>query len=264
MGWDGEAPRLFSIPIRAHGVRNQYGLSRAIPEDVKRQVRQTCGYGCVICGAAIVEYEHVRPEFAKAKAHDPQGIALLCPTCHAKKTRNFLSVRRVLEASEKPAAKTSGFAFSELEDHNSHPYVVLGGMTLKNCPTPVQVRGIPLIRVEDSEVARGPYQLSASFFDDKGVPSLFIRRNEWQVGANSWDVEAVGGRITVRTGPGEIALQLLLDSGKGVVVERIRMHCGGYFFEANHGQLDVVSPGGARSSFTGCLADNCNVGLSLN
>lgn len=218
----------------------------------------------MICGAAIVEYEHVRPNFAKAKAHDAQGIALLCPTCHAKKTRNFLSARRVLEAMNKPAAKASSFAFSELEDRGSHPYVVFGGMTLENCPTPVAVRGMPLIRVKDAEVARGPYQLSTSFFDDKGILSLFIRRNEWQVAANSWDVEAVGGKITVRTAPGEIALQLLLDPGQGVVVERLNMHCSGYLFEATHGQLDVISPGGSRMSFTGCLVDNFNVGLALD
>lgn len=245
-------------------MRNHFGLSRSIPEEVKRQVRQRCGYGCVLCGTAIVEYEHVRPEFAKAKAHESRGIALLCPTCHAKKTRNFLSVRRVLEAMEKPAAKENGFAFSELEEHTTHPYVILGGMVLKNCPTPVQVKGIPLIRIEDAEAAQGPYQLSASFFDEKGLPSLFIRRNEWQVAANVWDVEAVGGKITVRTAPGEIALQLLLDPGQGVVVARIRMHCGGYFFEANSGKLEVVSPGGGRTSFTGCLGDNCGVGLALN
>lgn len=211
-----------------------------------------------------MEYEHVRPEFAKSKAHDPQGIALLCPMCHAKKTRNFLSSRRVLEAMDKPAAKENGFAFSKLEDHTSHPYVVVGGMTLKNCPTPIQVRGMPLIRVEDAEVARSPYQLSASFFDESGLPSLFIRRNEWQVAANSWDVEATGGKITVRTGRGEIALQLLIDPGQGVVVERIKMHCGGYLFEANEGQLEVVSPDGGRMSFTNCLADNCAVGLALD
>ncbi len=247
-----------------HDMTNQFGLSRNIPESIKRQVRQRCGYGCVICGTGIVEYEHIRPEFAKAKAHDPLGIALLCPTCHAKKTRNFLSARRVLEAMERPAAKTSGFAFSELENHRSHPYVVLGGMTLMNCPTPVQVGGIPLIRIEQAEEACGPYQITASFFDENGIPSLFIRRNEWQVAANTWDVEAIGGRITVRTGPGEIALQLLLDPGEGVVVERLKMHCGGYLIEADRDHLDVISPGSGRISFRNCLSDNCNVGLALN
>jgi hypothetical protein len=245
-------------------MHNNFGLSRSIPESVKRQVRQRCGYGCVICGTAIVEYEHVRPTFAKAKVHDPDGIVLLCPTCHSQKTRNFLSDRRVLEAMERPKAKQDGFAFSDLEHHASHPYIIFGGMTLKHCPTPLQITGIPLIRIEGAEVARGPYQISANFFDESGAPSLFINKNEWLVSAYSWDMEAVGGRITVRTGPGEIALQLLFDPGQGIVVERLRMHCGGYFIKASHEKLEVVSPGGGQASFTGCMVDNCDVGLALS
>ncbi|WP_140145769.1 HNH endonuclease, partial [Vibrio parahaemolyticus] len=71
--------------------KNKHGLSRYIPEDVKRKVRQKCGYGCVVCGTAIVEYEHVDPEFSEAKEHDPDKIVLLCSQCHAKVTRKFLS-----------------------------------------------------------------------------------------------------------------------------------------------------------------------------
>lgn len=245
-------------------MRNQYGLSRSIPEGIKRQVRQHCGYGCILCGSAIVEYEHIRPEFAKAKVHDANGIALLCPTCHARKTRNFISAGRVMEAMAKPAAKESGFAFSELEAQEGHPYIIIGGMTLRNCRTPVEVRGFPLVSIENAEINRGPYQISATFFDHNGQPSLLIRRNEWQVSSNVWDVEAVGGRITVRTGRREIALRLILDPGEGVIVETMKMLCGGYLLEADRGTLELVSPGGGRTSFTGCLADYCNVGLSLN
>ncbi|QTN21488.1 HNH endonuclease [Rhizobacter sp. AJA081-3] len=244
-------------------MRNQYGLPRDIPEGVKREVRQRCGYGCVVCGTAIVEYEHVSPEFAKARSHDAAGIALLCPTCHSKKTRNFLSARRVLEAMKEPAAKRSGFAFSELESSTSHPYVVFAGVTLKNCATPVEIKGLPVLRIEDSEAKGTPYLLSASFFDERGGPSLFIRQNEWQVFADSWDVEATGGRVLVRTGPGEIALSLSFSPGEGVIVERIRMFCGGYFLDGGRNSLDIFTSSGGRLSFTGGVMDNCRVGLSL-
>lgn len=242
---------------------NQHGLSRNIPEDVKRAVRQRCGFGCVICAAAIVEYEHLDPEFARAHQHRPDGIALLCPTCHAKKTRNFLSRRRVIEAMRDPAARKSGFAFSDLEATQQHPYVVFAGMTLRNCRTPVEVRGLPVLRIESAEVNGGPYRLSASFFDARGTPSLFIRQNEWQVLANTWDVEASGGAIVVKTAPGEIALRLRLDPGEGVVVERLSMFCGGYKLEGDTRSLHITSPGGGRNTFESCMVDNCAVGLSL-
>jgi hypothetical protein len=243
---------------------NRFGLTRDIPEEVKRLVRQRCGFGCVICAGAIVEYEHIEPEFARASTHDPDGIALLCPTCHAKRTRNFLSRRRVVDAMHDPAAKKAGYAFSELEATQQHPYVVFAGMTLRNCRTPVEIRGLPVFQVEPAESAGGPYRISASFFDSAGVPSLFIRQNEWQVLAHSWDVEAKGGVVTVRMAPADISLRLRLDPGKGVVVERLAMFCGGYRLDGNADDLVVTQPRGGKITFTGGLIDNCVVGLSLN
>ena len=51
---------------------NKHGLPRTIPPDVKRAVRRACGFGCVICGLGIVDYEHVDPTFADALVHDPE------------------------------------------------------------------------------------------------------------------------------------------------------------------------------------------------
>ena len=153
---------------------------------------------------------------------------------------------------------------SDLESTQQHPYVVFAGMTLRNCATPVEIRGLPVLKIEAAEVEGGPYRLSASFFDAKGEPSLFIRQNEWQVLANTWDVEATGGVIVVRTAPSEIALRLRLDSGEGVVVERLAMFCGGCRLDGDTRTLQITSPGGGRNTFVGGIADHCAVGLSLN
>ncbi len=244
-------------------MRNQYGLSRAIPEDIKRQVRQRCGHGCVVCGSALIDYEHIHPEFSKARKHDPDGITLLCPGCHAKRTRNYLSRGRILRAMEDPAAKRSGFAFSELEASTTHPYIVFAGMVLRDCQTPVEIGGLPLLRIEDSEEPGTPFRVSASFYDAAGNPSLFIRQNEWQVFSAAWDAEAIGGSVTVRTAPGEIALRLRFDPGQGVIVERIHMLCRGYLVEGGKDHFEVTPPGGGRWSFTGGLCDGARVGLAL-
>ncbi|MHB0562224.1 hypothetical protein ACX3RA_15640, partial [Escherichia coli] len=57
---------------------NKHGLSRRIPETIKRQIRQRCGFGCVICGFGFYDYEHFKPDFVDAKVHDPNGMTLLC------------------------------------------------------------------------------------------------------------------------------------------------------------------------------------------
>ena len=240
--------------------RNQYALPRDIPSDVKREVRQRCGYGCVICGCAIVEYEHFRPEFAKARHHTAAGIVLLCPLCHSMKTRNHLSRQRIAEAQ--PAAKRSGFAFSQLEASANRPYVRFAGSLLRNCRTPVQVGSWPVLRIEPAEEEGGPYRLSASFFDSTGRPSLLITENEWRVLADAWDVEVTGATIVVRTAKGEIALRLVLDPGQGVIVDRLNMYCNGMHLIGGAESLDVKGPH-VQHSFRGNIVDNCAIGLAL-
>lgn len=244
-------------------MKNKFGLSRDIPSDIKRSVRQRCGFGCVICGGAVFDYEHFSPEFANARQHIADGITLLCPTCHAKKTRNLLSDRRVREANSAPAAREMRYAYSDLEGTPLRPFINFAGMTLKNCITPLQIGNFPVLKIEDAEVKGGPYRLSATFFNSHGQPSLFIRQNEWQVLADTWDVEVVGPSITVRTEPGQIALRLVLHAGEGLAVERLEMKCAGYRLSGNADELKIYPPDGGHFTIRGGLVDNCPIGLSL-
>ena len=243
--------------------KNSFGLSQDIPEAVKRAVRQHCGFRCVICGVSIVEYEHVMPEFAKAKRHDPECITLLCPNCHARVTRNYLSKRRIREAMAKPKCRETGFSFSPFDIGSVPLLIKIAGLTLKNCPTPIRVREWSLIRVEQPEVEGGPYQVSASFFDGSGNPSLFLEKNEWRIFSGQWDVEVVGGRIEFHSEPRVVALALAFDPSNGIIVEKIDMYVMGYRFEGNADTLVARTPDGGVLSFTGCIADHCQIGMQL-
>ncbi|WP_198036130.1 hypothetical protein [Salegentibacter sp. T436] len=63
--------------------------SRNIPLPIQREVRQRCGFGCVICGLPLYEYEHME-EWAKVKRHDAEEITLLCDRHHREKTAGLL------------------------------------------------------------------------------------------------------------------------------------------------------------------------------
>lgn len=52
-----------------------------IPEDVKRQVRQRCAFGCVICGLPVYHYDHMTA-YHVVKEHDAANITLLCASHH--------------------------------------------------------------------------------------------------------------------------------------------------------------------------------------
>src|ERR1700756_833363 len=104
---------------------NKDGLSRDIPADIRRVVRQRDGFGCVVCGLGIYEYDHFNPEFSEAKSHRPDGIILLCASCHAKKTKKVLSLETIAAAAANPRCKRVGFSREAFDIGNEHPEIVL-------------------------------------------------------------------------------------------------------------------------------------------
>jgi hypothetical protein len=243
--------------------RNKHGLSRDIPADVKRIVRKACGFGCVICGSGIVEYEHVDPEFSEAVRHDASGIALLCPQCHSKVTTKLWSKSKVSKAMSNPACLQSGFSREFFDIGDGHPELRFGGVTLTNCPTPIQVAGMPLFSIQVPEEPGGPFRLSGFFTDSSANLSLIIRENEWIANTNNWDVEVSGGAITIREAPGKIHLRLVADPPSGLVVDRLEMRLAQHTFRANGDWLEVEFPHGGIAEWTGCAADGCAVGMAF-
>lgn len=75
--------------------------NRNIPLPIQREVRQRCGFGCVICGLPLYEYEHMRG-WAKVKTHIADEITLLCDKHHKERTNGLLPIEAVTEANTKP------------------------------------------------------------------------------------------------------------------------------------------------------------------
>lgn len=241
---------------------NKYGLSRNIPNEVKRAVRQRCGFGCVICGSGIIVYEHVIPEFAEATEHNPDHITLLCPQCHAKVTNGFWSKQKVKEAMRTPKSKRQGFSREFFDIGNGHPSLQFGGMLLKNCSIPIEVCGLPLFKIERSE-ENGLFMLSGTFCNPKGEITLRIVENEWFAQESNWDVEVAGGKLIVRGAKGDIHLKLVADPPETIIVDRLNMYLEGYSFEAKGDFFRVITPDGQSLESTLLLMDNCRVGLAL-
>lgn len=242
---------------------NKHGLSRDIRSDVKRNVRQRCGFGCVVCGLGIIQYEHIDPEFHEAQQHEPEKIALLCPQCHAKVTTRFWSKEKIKIAMSNPKCKSQGFTKEVFDFCGGHPILQFGGMTLKNCPIPIEVGGLPLFKIEKPEVNGGPFRLSGIFCDNNGNQTLQIVENEWVASTNNWDVEVSGGSIVIREAHKKIHLRLKVEPPNKLIVERLSMSLKGLKFDANGDYLKVKFPNGGINEFTACGTDNCRVGMSF-
>jgi hypothetical protein len=241
---------------------NAQGLPRKVPPAIKREIRKRCGFGCVVCGSSIYQYEHVVPTFADATTHDPTRMALLCGTHHDLVTRGMWSKEKVKQAMLAPAALARGFASSWF-DFVEHPAIVFGGMTLSRCRVPIEVRKEPLFLVDVPEEPKAPFRLTAHFFNSRGERSVDIIENEWQALTSNWDVEVVGAMITIRDEHKKLSLRLRADPPKAIIVEHLDMYLHGYHFTANAETLNIANPGGGASSFTRGLTRDCDVGMSL-
>src|SRR5262245_53494220 len=78
-----------------------------IPDPVQREVRQRCGFGCVVCGLPFYHYDHME-DWSITQTHDPANVTLLCHKHHGEKTNGLLPLREVKKANDNPHNKRQG------------------------------------------------------------------------------------------------------------------------------------------------------------
>lgn len=244
--------------------RNSFGLSRTIPSGIRREVRQRCGFGCVRCGLALFDYEHFNPDFKEASEHRAEGITLLCMQCNQKRRRGVLSVETVSAANSSPKCLQQGFSNEAFDFGQNAMEVVFAGITIVDCERLIEINGFPILSINPPEVASQPYRLSGRFADETGDITLKIANNVWSAGADNWDVECVGSRITIRRNPGDISLILRSEPPIRLVVERLNMQFENVLLRGTENLLEQSFDGAHWSTWRGCSIRNCTVGMSFS
>ena len=230
--------------------KNRYGLSRDIPLGIKREIRQRCGFGCVVCGSAIYQYEHIDPVFVDAIKHEPSKMALLCGTCHDNVTKEIWSKEKIKRALASPKCLEKGFSFGAFDIGYEHPQIVLGSTTIIDTYNLIEVFGESLLKIEPPEEIGSPFRISASFYDQFGNKIFRIVQNEWQSYANNWDVEITGARITIRHAPKQIIFVLRVEPPNRLIFEKLNMfYRGGRISATEGGELTISSPDGCSLGF---------------
>lgn len=206
-----------------HKKCNKWNLERKIPPEVKQEVRKRCGFGCVICGNALIEYHHSTTKYHEAQEHNPNEIVLLCGYDHSRVTRGRLSDEAVEEASQIPKCLQTGFSFDPFDIGQSNLEVIAGSVTAINTKILIQVFGQPIFGIDHPESENAPFRINAIFCDKKGNESLLIEDNEFQILTQNWDAEIKGKRIIIRRGSGDFALRLRTEPRKAIVIEKLNM-----------------------------------------
>lgn len=209
-------------------MKNQFGLSRDIPPEIKKEIRQRSKNGCVICRCGVYQYEHIKPEYKDAVTHNPSAICCLCARCHDKVTRGLLSKQAVLQSYQRVQASDEIDSPGEFFDfHTGESKLLLGNLIYNLTPQSIFCcYGKNIFSVEPGSGSE-PGKINAIFYDDEGNIAFEIIGNEWK-GSSSYDLEIVGQRFTIRLpnkkkGKGKICLRLRHEPPGKIIIERLDM-----------------------------------------
>lgn len=201
--------------------------SRNIPLPIQREVRQRCGFGCVMCGLPLYEYEHMA-EWAVVKRHVAEEITLLCDQHHREKTGGLLPTQAVVAANANPFNLRGGSSKPYDLHFSGNEAIVNIGSNYFTCQDegygttfiPLMVDSIPLIAFI---IADGHLLLNLVIFDEFNVPVLHIKNNQLLYSTIPWDIELVGTRLTIREAKRKILLEIQFSPPNKISITKGRL-----------------------------------------
>jgi len=238
--------------------------SRNIPLPVQREVRQRCGFGCVICGLPLYEYEHMEG-WAKVKRHVAEEITLLCDQHHREKTGGLLPVATVRAANSSPHNLRQGvskpytlhFSGSEAEIEIGSNSFTCQDRGYGTVMVPLSIDGTPLVGLI---IADGHLLLNLIAFDEFNRPILHIKNNQLFYSTIPWDIQLVGTVLTVREAHRKILLQVEFLPPNKVNIRKGRFLRNGVEVLVKPDEIYIVNNG---SCFRKNRINNCYGGLMI-
>ena len=206
--------------------------SRNIPWPIQREVRQRCGFGCVICGLPLYEYEHLEG-WANVQRHVAAEITLLCDKHHREKTGGLLPIEDVIAADRDPHNKRAGVSAPyDLHYSGDECEIVIGsnrftaqaGGDEGTLVIPIMIDGTVLVGavLSDNHVL-----LNLLWFDEANLPILQIHANQLIHSVDPWDIQLVGRKLIVRAAHGKISLDIEFQVPNRIVIQRGRLLLNG-------------------------------------
>lgn len=230
--------------------------SRNIPGAIQRTVRQRCGFGCVICGLPLYEYDHLLG-WANVHRHAAEEITLLCDQHHREKTSGLLTQEQVEAANADPYNHRAGVSRPyDLHFGADECTIEIGSNTFTGPYSGDGTLMVPLVidgvMILGFLLIDGHVLLNLSLFDEYNLPALQIQNNVLMYSTSPWDIELIGKRLRIRERPRKFLLDIVFEPPSRVVVRRGRfllngvevlvrpdglsiLHGGRFLFQRNHG-----------------------------
>lgn len=244
------------------GEKNKHGLKRYVPSDIRARIRRDAGFGCVICGCVLVDYEHIDPEFNQAKEHNPKKMTLLCISCHGRVTRKIISKKAVWEAKNNPRSLQDGYVHDLLFVNTDEMEIRIGSSSSKNTKTILTIYGKPVIWFEPPLEDGEPSKLCAIFYDENGEAISYVNRNQFTALSTNQDVWSESTKLSIISNGVKC---LVMDREGGAVLYVSKMQ--GKYLDTSV-TIDsqdnlIITQGGTTVSLGEFRVENCGSAIVL-
>lgn len=205
--------------------------SRNIPLPIQREVRQRCGFGCVLCGLPLYEYDHLLG-WARVQKHVADDITLLCDQHHREKTSGLLSTETVMAANRNPYNSRVGVSKPyDLHYVGGECEIVIGGnsFTTKDGGygtelIPVLIDNTPILMFA---LGDGHLLLNLNLYDEFNQLVIQIKNNQLYYNVSAWDIQLVGRNLIIREAERKILVDITFEVPNRVVINRSRFMMNG-------------------------------------
>lgn len=238
---------------------------RTIPAHIKREVRQRCYFGCVICGKPLYEYEHMK-EWAIVKRHLADEITLLCDQHHREKTNGLLPKEKVYEANKNPFNKIHKisnpyhlhFSGKNAEfEIGSNIFIAQdygNGMLLM----PLIISDIPLLffKLKDGKIFLN------LFLNNKNNETILkIIDNELIYVPVSWDIEFKGRKLKINEKQRDILIEIEFLPPNKIKISKGKIYFKNIEIIITDRSINIKNN---NCSFSKNKTINCSGGLIIN
>ncbi|WP_027108982.1 HNH endonuclease [Lacticigenium naphthae] len=193
----------------------------AIPEKIKREVRQYCKFGCIFCGNPLIEYHHIIP-WHEVKIHSAANLTCLCSNCHTMVTKGLISNQEVIYKNKNPHNKGKDFwpsmmlgykifnneDIAKLSIGVANSYFKMNPLKYNSnfyLMVPIVIDGVPLIAFT---VKEGRLNLYLKLFDEYNKVVLEIINNEIVSRLDFWDITFKNNRLKINNQQNKIFIEI--------------------------------------------------------
>lgn len=174
----------------------------AVPNEVKRRLRQEAGFGCCFCGHPFLTYHHIVP-YAEDQHFRADDMMVVCDNCHRACTNGALTMREQRQAKARARNVVEGLVRGRLYVTSDKLTVLFAGGVAINTPRLLSAGDRTIVgakRCEDGRVL-----MSALVQNSEGRFVAQLSDNDWTADVSQvWDFECSHRQATVRSGPGDI------------------------------------------------------------